>query len=156
MFEFPSELAPLRRYLEKNQADVAAFVSARQVAFIAQKLADLRVKFPKDTEASMLPTLLQIQREIVKKHKGLAKPSTKERKREARRKQSKGKLGHKEKVAAAKAPNWLRTAAASKVDPAAERQYRDSQLGSFGAASEVRRIDPTEYLKAKEAGERNR
>lgn len=44
--------------------------------------------------------------------------------------------------AAAKAPRWLRDIAAAKFDPHGKRKYRDSRLGTFGAASAVRKIDP--------------
>lgn len=48
----------------------------------------------------------------------------------------------KQKRAAAKAPRWLRTGAAAHFDPNADRQHREEKLGTFGAASEVRHIDP--------------
>lgn len=38
------------------------------------------------------------------------------------------------------------------LDPAGERTYRDHKLGTFGAPSEVRRIDPAEYLAEKARG----
>ena len=44
--------------------------------------------------------------------------------------------------AAAKAPRWVRDIAAANFDPHGNRQFRESQLGTFGAASEVRQIDP--------------
>lgn len=50
---------------------------------------------------------------------------------------------------AAKAPKWIRKAALGKFDSAGVRAYRDHKLGTFGAASEVRRIDPAEYLAEK-------
>ena len=54
-----------------------------------------------------------------------------------------------------KAVGWVRTVAAKKFDPAGERAYRDYKLGTFGAASEVKRIDPAVYLAEKAArGER--
>lgn len=49
---------------------------------------------------------------------------------------------------AAKAPAWLRTGAAATFDPRGERQHRSAKLGTFGAASDVRHIDVTEYLPA--------
>ncbi|KAA0697431.1 hypothetical protein DTW90_18550 [Neorhizobium sp. P12A] len=52
--------------------------------------------------------------------------------------------------AAAKAPGWVRAVAAKKFDPVGERAYRDHKLGTFGAASEVRRIDPATYLAEKQ------
>jgi hypothetical protein len=59
------------------------------------------------------------------------------------------------KLNAAKAPGWVRSIAAVKFDPAGERKFRDCKLGTFGAASEVKRIDPAAYLAEKAArGER--
>ncbi|OYD03710.1 hypothetical protein [Rhizobium sp. N4311] len=55
------------------------------------------------------------------------------------------------KVNAAKAPSWVRSVAAVKFDPAGERKFRDYKLGTFGAASEVKRIDPATYLAEKAA-----
>ncbi|OWK26278.1 hypothetical protein AJ87_02810 [Rhizobium yanglingense] len=55
------------------------------------------------------------------------------------------------KINAAKAPGWLRTVAAKTFDPVGERKYRDYRLGTFGAASEVKRIDPAIYLAEKAA-----
>ncbi|MGE7367887.1 hypothetical protein ACQKKX_02300 [Neorhizobium sp. NPDC001467] len=74
------------------------------------------------------------------------KARRKERKRQER-------ADHKMKVNAAKAPNWVRSVAAANFDPAGERAYRDHKLGTFGAASAVKRIDPAEYLAAKARGE---
>lgn len=51
--------------------------------------------------------------------------------------------------AAGKAPRWIRDIAAARFDPIGERAHRDHKLGSFGAASDVRHIDPAEYLKGK-------
>ena len=51
------------------------------------------------------------------------------------------------KVKAAKAPGWVRSVAAAKFDPAGERKFRDYKLGTFGPASEVKRIDPEQYLR---------
>jgi hypothetical protein len=47
--------------------------------------------------------------------------------------------------AAAKAPRWVRDTAAAKFDPHGERRHRESKLGTFGAASDVRQIDPATY-----------
>ncbi|PDS45380.1 hypothetical protein CO662_36765 [Rhizobium anhuiense] len=58
---------------------------------------------------------------------------------------------HRMKVNASKAPGWVRSVAAAKFDPAGERKFRDYKLGTFGAASEVRRIDPATYLAEKAA-----
>lgn len=63
------------------------------------------------------------------------------------------RVNHRMKVNAAKAPGWVRGVAAAKFDPAGERNFRDHKLGTFGAASEVKRIDPAEYLAAKARGE---
>lgn len=53
--------------------------------------------------------------------------------------------------AAAKAPGWVRDIAAANFDPHGNRRHREQQLGTFGPASPVRRIDPAEYLSTKEA-----
>ncbi|MBY4589463.1 hypothetical protein [Rhizobium redzepovicii] len=58
---------------------------------------------------------------------------------------------HRMKVSAAKAPGWVRSVAAVKFDPSGERKFRDHKLGTFGAASEVKRIDPATYLAEKAA-----
>jgi hypothetical protein len=58
---------------------------------------------------------------------------------------------HRMKANAAKAPGWVRSVAAAKFDPAGERKFRDYKLGTFGAASEVKRIDPATYLAEKAA-----
>ncbi|MGZ2477963.1 hypothetical protein [Sinorhizobium medicae] len=73
--------------------------------------------------------------------------------KKARRKEKKlqEKQDHRMKVNAAKAPTWVRSVAAAKFDPAGERAYRDRKLGTFGAASEVRRIDVAAYLAEKAA-----
>jgi hypothetical protein len=63
------------------------------------------------------------------------------------------KQEHRMKVNAAKAPGWVRSVAAVKFDPAAERSFRDQKLGTFGPASAVKKIDPAEYLAAKARGE---
>lgn len=82
------------------------------------------------------------------------KPDPKQSKR-ARRKEKKrqeritAKQEHRMKVNAAKAPGWVRSVAAAKFDPAGNRAYRDYKLGTFGAASEVKRIDPAVYLAEK-------
>ncbi|ULJ74412.1 hypothetical protein [Rhizobium gallicum] len=55
------------------------------------------------------------------------------------------------KTNAAKAPGWLRIVAAKTFDPVGERKYRDYLLGTFGAASEMKRIDPAIYLAEKAA-----
>lgn len=55
----------------------------------------------------------------------------------------------KMKRAAAKAPAWLRTGAAATFDPHGKRVFREWQLGTFGAASPVRKIDPADYVAGK-------
>ena len=52
---------------------------------------------------------------------------------------------------AAKAPSWIRGMAMGKFDPAGKRAFRDQKLGTFGAASPVKRIDPATYLAEKAA-----
>ena len=83
------------------------------------------------------------------------KKSKKQRRREKRQAEQHGKMTpkqeHQMKVNAAKAVGWVRTVAAAKFDPAAKRAYRDHKLGTFGAASEVRKIDPAQYLAEKAA-----
>jgi hypothetical protein len=59
------------------------------------------------------------------------------------------------KANAAKATGWIKKAAIGKFDPKGERAYRDYKLGTLGPASEVKRIDPAQYLAEKAArGER--
>ncbi|HWU63588.1 MAG TPA: hypothetical protein VN112_16335 [Ensifer sp.] len=77
------------------------------------------------------------------------KPSAKKEKRKSAKQQARQE--HRMKVNAAKAPNWVRAVAAKKFDPAGERAYRDQKLGTFGAASPVKRIDPAVYLAEKAA-----
>ena len=50
--------------------------------------------------------------------------------------------------AAAKAPRWLRDIASTESNPSEMRKHRDRKLGSFGAASSVRKIDPKDYEAA--------
>ncbi|MCK8779065.1 hypothetical protein M0654_03605 [Rhizobium sp. NTR19] len=82
-----------------------------------------------------------------------AKKGEKGKKARRRDKQAQPKQEHRLKVNAAKAPGWIRGVAAAKFDPAGQRKYRDDKLGTFGAASPVKRIDPAEYLAAKARGE---
>ncbi|MBB2709668.1 hypothetical protein N2597_08030 [Rhizobium sophoriradicis] len=77
------------------------------------------------------------------------KPAKRNRKKASRRQAAKDE--HRMKVNAAKAPAWVRSVAAAKFDPAGERKFRDYKLGTFGAASEVKRIDPATYLAEKAA-----
>jgi hypothetical protein len=96
---------------------------------------------------------------LVGEHKIPAKakprlPGRRKAKGKAKSKASK-KMSPKEErtfqKAAAKAPGWLRTGAAANFDPNADRVYRDYKLGTFGAASPVRKIDPAVYLAEKAA-----
>ncbi len=57
------------------------------------------------------------------------------------------KRDRKMKRAAAKAPLWVRDIAAAKFDPNENRRHRESRLGTFGAASPVRHVDPSEYAE---------
>jgi hypothetical protein len=80
------------------------------------------------------------------------KPDAGKSKKEKRKeKKAAAKREHQMKVNAAKAPGWVRSAAGAKFDPAGERAYRDYKLGTFGAASDVKRIDPAVYLAEKAA-----
>ncbi|MBX4940977.1 hypothetical protein [Rhizobium binae] len=76
---------------------------------------------------------------------------------------SKKKLRREKKIAARQqkqmkrdarnAAGWVRDIASTKFDPQAVRNYRDHKLGTFGAASEVRCINPATYLAEKAAKE---
>ena len=80
------------------------------------------------------------------------KPQHSKSKKEKRKdKQMAAKQEHRMKVNAAKAPGWVRAVAAKKFDPVGERAYRDHKLGTFGAASEVRKVDVATYLAEKAA-----
>lgn len=72
-YVFPKTLAPLREYLRGQGADVKSFVSARQAAFIAQRLLDTRVRFPPQGQ-DMTSTLLQIQQLVPNDAKPVVKP----------------------------------------------------------------------------------
>jgi hypothetical protein len=101
-----------------------------------------------DGDNNAPPKLLSKKKVLWGKPDAPKKPKArrKGRKAEARQEQ-------RMRINAAKAPGWVRTVAAIKFDPAGERQFRDQRLGTFGAASEVKRIDPAEYLAAKARGE---
>ncbi len=71
------------------------------------------------------------------------------RKRLKREKQIEARQDKQMKRDAHRAAGWVRSVAAVKFDPAGERAYRDYKLGTFGAASEVKRIDPEAYLAEK-------
>ncbi|NTF35544.1 hypothetical protein [Agrobacterium rubi] len=80
-----------------------------------------------------------------------------ERKSAAQKKKKRfaAKKANQIKANAAKATGWIKKAAIGKFDPKGESAYRDYKLGTFGAASEVKRIDPAQYLAEKAArGER--
>ncbi|MDK1377115.1 MULTISPECIES: hypothetical protein [unclassified Sinorhizobium] len=79
------------------------------------------------------------------------KPETKSKRSQRKQKKLQEKQEHRMKVNAAKAPGWVRGVASAKFDPAGERAYRDHKLGTFGAASEVRKIDVAAYLAEKAA-----
>lgn len=79
---------------------------------------------------------------------------TRQHKRAAKNRKMKNRKAKRMQINAAQAPTWVRTIAAAKFDPNGTRQYRDSQLGTFGAASPIRHIDPAEYLASLE-GNRN-
>ncbi len=77
-------------------------------------------------------------------------PKSKKGRRKAKRQQE--RQDRQMKANAGKAVGWVRSIAAVKFDPAGERAYRDHKLGTFGAASDVRRIDPAAYLAEKARG----
>lgn len=62
-------------------------------------------------------------------------------------KKLKGKRLKKFKKAADKAPAWVRNGVIAHYDPPALKKFKDKQLGKMGAASEVRHIDPDDYIK---------
>jgi hypothetical protein len=81
-----------------------------------------------------------------KPEKGKSKKQlNREKKIEARQEKQMKRDAHK-------AVGWVRTISARNFDPAADRKFRDYKLGTFGAASEVKRIDPAVYLAEKAAG----
>lgn len=76
-YAFPPSLHPLRDHLRGLGADVSAFKTDRQAAFMAQQLIGSRVKFPAKG-GDMTPTLLQIQKAIPadSKKAGASTPTT--------------------------------------------------------------------------------
>jgi hypothetical protein len=85
-----------------------------------------------------------------KPEKGKSKKQLKrEKKIEARQENQMKRDAHK-------AIGWVRNIAAVKFNPAGDRKFRDYKLGTFGAASEVRHIDPAVYLAEKAAKDGNR
>ncbi|WP_276120359.1 hypothetical protein [Pararhizobium qamdonense] len=123
------------------------------------------VEGPFDTNAAAWKALDRIDNvgsnrppERVKPNKKVlwGKPEKKKSKKARRQERQQRKLTpaqeeHRLKVNAGKAVGWIRSGAMGKFDPAAERSYRVHQLGTFGAASEVKHIDPTVYLAEKAA-----
>ncbi|MBY3476053.1 hypothetical protein HFN78_35060 [Rhizobium laguerreae] len=118
------------------------------------------VEGPFDTNAAAWSALDRIDRDTIpgkpRSNKKVLwgkpeKPAKRNGKKAGRRKAAKDE--HRMKVNAATAPGWVRSVAAAKFDPVGERNYRDHRLGTFGAASEVRRIDPAAYLAEKAANE---
>lgn len=77
-------------------------------------------------------------------------PKSKKGRRKAKRQQE--RHDRQMMANAGKAVGWVRSIAAVKFDPAGERAFRDNKLGTFGAASDVRRIDPAAYLAEKARG----
>lgn len=116
------------------------------------------VKGPFDTNAAAWSALDRIDQDTMPGKRRSSKkvlwgkpekPAKRNGKKAGRRQAAKDE--HRMKVNAAKAPGWVRSVAAAKFDPAGERAYRDHKLGTFGAASEVKRIDPATYLAEKAA-----
>ncbi len=73
----------------------------------------------------------------------------KSKKQVAREKKIAAKQEKQMKRDALKAVGWVRDIASAKFDPQAVRKFRAHKLGTFGAASEVKRIDPAAYLAGK-------
>ncbi len=65
-YVFPPSLHPLRDHLGHLGADVTAFKTDRQAAFMAQQLLDTRVKFP-SKGSDMTSTLFLIQKAVTQK-----------------------------------------------------------------------------------------
>ncbi|WP_158704485.1 hypothetical protein [Rhizobium sp. NXC24] len=96
-----------------------------------------------DTQAADIPDRRRSNKRVLwGKPDKAPKQSKKGRKRAAKQEKQM-------KRNAAKAVGWVRNIAAVKFDPAGNRAYRDHRLGTFGAASEVKRIDPAAYLAEK-------
>lgn len=152
MFEFSENLAPLKRYLEAKHVDITSIRSARELVWLAQKLTKNWFRLPKDRSESLFPALNKIQTGILKKHPEFGQPSSQDERARPTTAANRP-LSHREKVAAKKAPRWLRDVAAKKFDPTAERAFKERRLGTFGPAGPVKLIDPAEYLAAKARGE---
>ncbi|ANM10380.1 MULTISPECIES: hypothetical protein [unclassified Rhizobium] len=117
------------------------------------------VEGPFDTNAAAWSVLDRIDRDTIpgrsRSNKVLWGKPDKPAKRNSK-KASKRKEEHRMKVNAAKAPGRVRSVAAAKFDPAGEGKFRDYKLGTFGAASEVKRMNPATYLAEKAAKETTR
>ncbi|AVA20660.1 hypothetical protein [Rhizobium sp. NXC24] len=108
-----------------------------------------------DTQAADIPDRHRSNKKVLWGKPEPGKSKKARRKEKKRQERMTAKQEHRMKVNAAKAPGWVRSVAAAKFDPAGERTYRDHRLGTFGPASEVKRIDPAVYLAEKAArGER--
>jgi len=118
------------------------------------------VEGPFDTNAAAWKTLDRLDNEASRP----AKPKSHKkvlwgRPEAPKSKKGRGKVKRQQKhqdrqlmANAGKAVGWVRSIAAAKFDPVSERAYRDYKLGTFGAASEVKRIDPAAYLAEKAKG----
>lgn len=108
------------------------------------------IEGPFETNAKAWQALEQLDRESVTS--AGAKGGKKKRANKSKRS---GKMTAKQekrmRLAAGKAAGWVRSVAATKFDPAETRAYKNRRLGSCGAASEVKRIDPETYLAEKAA-----
>ncbi|RVD66772.1 hypothetical protein EN750_01900 [Mesorhizobium sp. M7A.F.Ca.ET.027.03.2.1] len=80
----------------------------------------------------------------------MPKRTRQQKKRAAKNRTRKDRKAKRMQINAAKASAWIRSIAAANFDPNGLRKYRHAQLGTFGAASAVRHIDPAEYLAASE------
>jgi len=98
-----------------------------------------------DTQAADIPDRRRSNKRVLwGKPDQTPKQSKKEKKRAAKQEKQMKRNAHK-------APGWVRSVAAAKFDPVGERKFRDYKLGTFGPASEVKRIDPATYLAEKAA-----
>lgn len=143
----------------KNEHNILNVTRADDGQFQVSDAAGKMVDGPFDTNAAAWKALERLDNEDARPKRAKSsktviwgKPDHKQFKA-SRRKEKKQleKQEHRMKLNAAKAPNWVRSVAASHFDPAGERVYRDYKLGTFGAASEVKNIDPATYLAEKAA-----
>jgi len=115
------------------------------------------VEGPFDTNAAAWSALDRLDHDSIpgKQRSGKrvlwGKPDKQSKSRKSKKSCQAAKDERRMKLNAAKAPGWVRSVAAAKFDPAGERAYRDHKLGTFGAASDVKRIDPAAYLAEKAA-----